>query len=106
LYTGKEEDGRGCFELKLIGGEREFRIVAASYWLSCQGFYWQAVAGQGNIFLLSVGVCKISFLLRYAARSGICVRGPHSGFHDSILNEVSLNSFSYFTLLTFPLKHH
>ena len=70
MYTGKEEDGRGCFELKLIGGEREFRIVAASYWLSCQGFYRQAVAGQGNIFLLSVGVCKISFLLRYAARSG------------------------------------
>ena len=64
FYRGKEEFGRGCFETRFVGGEREFWVVAASHWLSCGGC---SLAGlllsTEKIFCLPAGVCKASFLL-------------------------------------------
>lgn len=35
IMEKKEEVGKGCFELKSIGENQEFRVMTVTHWLSC-----------------------------------------------------------------------
>lgn len=62
LFLQGKDGSRDCFEQNSIGGEQEFRVVVASRWLSCSSFSLaELLLGKKKIFLLSAGVCKVSF---------------------------------------------